>query len=250
MGHKLREDRVGEEADSKFGKAKILEYFNNNNITIQFEDGTIVKETRYSHFKEGKVRNPNKPTFYNKGYLGQGAYKTHQDGIETYAYSTWSRMIRRGYSELESDKNPTYKDVYVCDEWHNFQNFAKWHEENYTEGFSLDKDVLIKGNKVYSPETCCFIPQDVNMLLVKANSIRGKYPIGVNYSKINKKYIASYNVDNKKIYIGSFDTPEEAFQAYKIKKEEHIKNIAEKYKGLISERVYQALKNYTVEITD
>ena len=251
MGHKFREDRIGETINSNYGKATIVEYFGNNNITIKFEDGTIIKNVKYSHFKEGKIRNPNYPSFYGVGYDGIGLYQTHVDKVKTKHYKYWSAILRRAYSE---NKYHTYKNVIIYEEWHNFQNFAEWFEENYNpeymQGWHLDKDILIKGNKVYSPETCAFVPAEINSLIVKANSIRGDYPIGVNYSKPNRKYIATYNRENKKIYIGSYNTPEEAFQAYKTEKEKYIKEIADKYKNQITDKVYQALYNYQVEITD
>jgi len=133
-----------------------------------------------------------------------------------------------------------------------FQNVAKWQEVNWKSwmdsSWDLDKDILKKGNKIYSPETCCFVPQEINKLLCKANSIRGKYPIGV--KKSGNRFEAKLYIDNNPIYLDTFNTPEEAFQAYKIAKEAHIKEVADKWKGKITEPTYQALYTYKVEITD
>ena len=72
------------------------------------------------------------------------------------------KILERGYSKLWKEKHPTYENVYVCEEWHNFQNFAKWYYNNYysinEERMEIDKDILYKNNKVYSPDTCIIVP--------------------------------------------------------------------------------------------
>lgn len=178
----------------------------------------------------------------------EGAIRSN--GVLLYAYGCWQKMIERCYREGYFIKAPTYKGCSVCDEWHYFSNFKKWFDENYVDGYALDKDILVKGNKVYSPQTCCFVPTEINTLLVKKNATRGKYPIGVsmNYGK----YRAQIKKYGKAVVIGTFDTPEEAFKAYKQAKEAHIQEVATQYfnEGKITEKVYNALMNYKVEITD
>lgn len=169
-------------------------------------------------------------------------------------YSLWSAVLRRCYWEASFKKNPTYRGCSVCDEWLTLSNFKKWFEspENgYRENYQLDKDLIVKGNKVYSPSTCCFLPIELNSLLTSRRNFRGKYPIGV--SKKNNKYQVSLSTEeNRYKYLGVYDTPEEAFQVYKQAKEKHIKNLAERYfqEGKITERVYHALMKYEIEITD
>lgn len=142
----------------------------------------------------------------------------------------------------------------MAEEWHNFQNFAKWFEENYNletmEGWYLDKDILIKGNKIYSSETCCFVPQEINSIFTDRKSCRGELPIGVRLMNRCKKFYAIISVYGKQKIIGSYNTPEEAFEAYKTEKEKYIKEVADKWRKLIDTRVYQALYNHQVEITD
>lgn len=162
-------------------------------------------------------------------------------------------MFRRCYSKIFHARQSTYSDCTVCDEWLLLSNFKKWFDENYIEGYALDKDILVKGNKVYSPETCCFVPNEINTLLTKRQNYRGKLPIGVTINNKSSNYIATINLNGKKRkYVGSFSTPDEAFEAYKEAKENHIKEVAEKYykEGTISEKVYNALMNYEVEIDD
>ena len=163
-------------------------------------------------------------------------------------------MIQRSYDDDFKEREPTYKGCEVCTEWHNFQNFAEWFEDNYYkipgEVMSLDKDVLVKGNKIYSPETCMFVPQDINILFTKCDNSRGDYPIGVSYHKQKGKYISRCNVCNKLKHLGYFDNPEEAFNAYKTAKEKYIKEVADKYKEYIPQKLYEAMYNYEVEIDD
>ena len=226
----------------------IIEYIDCNNCTIKFEDGTVLKNTIYKNLKKGSITNPYYKKICGVGFIGEGKYKSKQSEKSTLYYTTWINMIKRCYDEKYHKKQPTYKDVIVCEEWHNFQNFAKWFEENYVEGFHLDKDILVKNNKIYSPETCCFIPREINNLFLLRKQERGKYPIGV--KKNFNKYEVVVSKYKKQYYIGLFETPEEAFQVYKEVKEKYIKELAEKWKELIPSIVYQALYNYKVEIVD
>ena len=243
--------RVGEKSVTKEGYIiTIISYTNNVNISIKFEDntGTILDSVAYKEFKNGHIKNPNHPSICSVGFYGKGAYKAKINGKHTASYLVWRMMILRCYSEKEFLKRPTYKEVTVCEEWQNFQNFAQWFENNYIEGFELDKDILFKGNKIYSPETCCFVPSEINNLFIKSNTIRGKLPIGVR--KNYKKYAMAISKYGKCFTMSNHNTPEEAFQAYKTEKEQYIKEVADKWKGLVAPKVYEALYNYQVEITD
>jgi hypothetical protein len=137
--------------------------------------------------------NSDKKRLHGVGYLGKGEYKSFENGKNTRQYMIWYSMINRCYNEKYHKKLPTYKDCTVSEEWHNFQNFASWYDQNYYEvngeKMALDKDILIKGNKVYSSETCIFVPQFINSLFTKCNAIRGEFPIGVSWHKHNKKLL-------------------------------------------------------------
>lgn len=175
------------------------------------------------------------------------------DTRKTHYYCTWISMLSRCYdNRLQNLKWKTYIGCSVCDEWLTLSNFKLWYEDpnnGYQEGYHLDKDILLKGNKVYSPDTCCFVPTEINSLFTKTDSLRGRYPIGVIATPHNK-FVAK--LSGQRIYLGVFDTPELAFLAYKNAKEQQIKELAEKYfkEGKITERVYDALMKYEVEITD
>lgn len=170
------------------------------------------------------------------------------------SYAYWHSMLNRCYSEYGLKNNPAYKrkGCSVCEEWLLFSNFKRWFDENYREGYDLDKDILVKGNTIYSPETCCFVPKSINRMLINRKSARGKYPVGISYKERTKKYYASISIKCKRKHLGTFDSLEEAFNTYKEAKENWIKNTATEYfeKSLIDEKVYNALMKYEVEITD
>lgn len=250
----LKINRVGEKYTMNKGwTVVIVEYINWDNITVKFEeDGYISNNITFNNIKAGMIKNPYQPIIYGVGYIGEGDYPTSIFRKNKKEYLVWNGVLKRCYDERKRLNYPTYKDVTVCDEWHNFQNFAKWFEQNYNpetmQGWDLDKDILIKGNKSYSPETCCFVPKEINKLFTNRRNKRGEFPIGVQPSGV--RFTSSISINGIVIHIGTFDTPEEAFQAYKIAKEDYIKEVADIWKPLIKPNVYQAMYNYKVEITD
>lgn len=204
-----------------------------------------MKESK-TELEEGYI-----PSVCVYGYKGGGKYLTSIKGKHTKVYKTWKGMLERCYSKNTQEKQLVYKDCSVHPDWHNFQNFAEWFEENYVESYHLDKDILFKGNKVYSSETCCFVPKEINYLFTKNNKKRGDEPIGVRKFK-EGLFTASIRKEGRGKHLGYFTTPEEAFQAYKVAKEQHIKKLAVEYysTGKIPLIVYQALYNYQVGIND
>lgn len=244
-------NRVGEKFITNEGcKVEIIEYFSSKNCTIQFEDGKKYLNKEYSKIVRGQVKNPYHNSILNIGYIGEGTFKVKCNKKITKEYSLWRSILQRGYNLQYKEKYPTYKDVTVCEEWHNFQNFAEWVSGSYVKDFEIDKDILVKGNKIYSPKTCCFVPKEINYILTKNNSKRGNLPIGVKKVSNSNKFQSSISKIVSESYLGSFNTPEEAFQAYKQAKEAYIKEVAEKWKDKIDQKVYQALQEYQVEITD
>lgn len=235
------------------GNFKVLEYNGTFNVIIEFLQTGYIYTTSYSNIKKGSVHDPYYPSVYNIGYFGIGKYKSRPDGgKQTVCYKRWKEIINRCYNPKCSGYNRYGgRGIKISNEWKNFQNFAEWWEENcINENFCLDKDILIKNNKIYSSETCCFVPPEINVLFTLRSYYRGEFPIGVKKSKNDTKYIAQIMKFGKKYGLGRFDTPEEAFLAYKKAKESYIKEIADLYKSQISDKVYMALYNYEVEIDD
>lgn len=232
----------------------IVNYISKDNVSVEFLDSEYVTTTSYQAFKKGLVKNPYDKSVYGVGYFGEGKYRSIDENNQyTKCYKTWHKIHERCYSEDYKLNNPSYRGCSVDERWHNYQTFAKWYDENYytIEGqrMDLDKDILVKGNRVYSSETCLFVPQFINTLFTKSNSKRGMHPIGVH--KVGSKYISTC-LDGKKnkVRLGSFLTPEEAFSSYKEYKENVIKEAAKDIKEKIPPSLYKALMVYEVEIDD
>ena len=183
--------------------------------------------------------------------INDGKYTATVDGKMRKEYTLWVHMLERCYNEKFHINQPTYVGCNVSD---NFKQYSFFHEWCQTQigfgifGYSLDKDLIYKGNKEYSETACVFIPLEINNVLTKRQSDRGLLPIGV--CKHRVKFQAGCTINGVSKYIGLFDTPELAFNAYKTFKEAHIKELAEKYKDTISQRAYNALMNYEVDIND
>lgn len=249
--------KIGEISSNTNGtKMKIIKHMKNNGILVEFQDKhKTVVHCAYREFILGKVKNPYDKKVFGEGYLGIGNYLPYVDGKKTISYNYWQRILQRCYSKDYQIKKPTYEEKYVCDEWLNFQNFAKWFDENYYEVINLgkmelDKDILIKGNKVYSSKTCVFVPKRINQLFLKADASRGNLPIGVSKnSDCNSFRSRLHTLDGEK-YLGSFNKELEAFNVYKVAKENYIKQVAEEYKDKIPNVLYDAMYKYEVDIND
>jgi len=185
--------------------------------------------------------------------VGARKYSSSVSGKHRPEYQIWKFMLRRCYSEKERKSSPTYDDCIVSENFKNFDYFYEWCQEQVgfgVIGFALDKDILIRGNRVYSEDTCVFVPKAVNLLVVTKVSCRGKYPIGVSFDKSRDKFLAMCSRGGKLKSLGRYSTPEQAFEAYKTFKESYIKQVAEQYKSQIDPRAYKALLEYEVNIED
>lgn len=172
---------------------------------------------------------------------------------ESKEYIVWNDMLRRCFSEKYHTKKPTYIGCDVSENFKYFSYFYDWCNNQIGFGldsYQLDKDLLIKGSKVYSEDICLFIPSQINSLIIKCDGIRGEYPIGVTFHKRVNKFSAKMRLYGDRIHIGYYSTPYLAFLAYKKTKENHIKEMAEIYRHSMDIRAYNALMRYTVDITD
>lgn len=250
-----KSDRIGETNVNKYGnKMKIIKYNHSKDIDVLFEDyNCVAKNKHYIYFKNGTLTSPYDRTIYEKGYLGEGKYKKSIDNIPTILYYKWNEMFDRCYNEKYLKRQPTYIGCSVCEEWFNFQNFAQWYEDNYyevsNEKMCLDKDILFKNNKIYSPSTCVIVPNSINILFTRNELHRTDNPIGV--CEYKDKFIARCKVNGKSTHIGIFNTREEAFyDGYKPFKENNIKRMADEYKNFIPNKLYVAMYNWEVSIND
>lgn len=182
------------------------------------------------------------------GFSGDGPYVSSHTGPNSKEYRLWSNMMTRCYYEKYHDRFNTYVECDVSKEWHNFQEFAEWcnFQTGFTKGFVLDKDFIGRERKLYSPETCIFVPSEINSLIV-ARKKRGKgLPQGVAWQNSSQKYIATCSVDGKNKNLGRYSSPEEAFSVYKVFKENLLREKAEFYKDELDERAYFAIVNYKI----
>ena len=231
----------------------VIEWIDKNHFKIKFEESGYETIVMRKELSNGRIRDIYTPYLYGIGYIGECNYHSNKK-----IHQTWRGMLERCYDEKRRHKNPTYEDCYVCEEWYNFSNFSKWYEENYyecnDEKMCLDKDILIKGNKIYSPQTCIFVPYRINELFTKSNKTRGNLPIGVSWKKKNNKFQVQCSIleNGKKTmkYLGLYIDLNEAFQIYKQFKENYIKQVADEYKPYIPKGLYDAMYKYEVEIND
>ena len=235
------------------GDFKILKYNDARNVEIQFLNTGYRKVAEMKEVRNGGIKDLYAPSVYGVGVLGT-KYPSKINGVLTKEYDLWRSMLKRCYSDAYKKKNPTYIDCEVSNKFKSYEYFYEWCHSQIgfgNEGWQLDKDLLVKGNKIYSENTCVFIPKEINSLLVKREALRGKHLIGVYWDKTNKAFKARV-CKNKggSEHLGLFNTELEAFNAYKQAKEAFVKEQANKWKGKIDQRAYEALMNYTVNITD
>lgn len=177
---------------------------------------------------------------------------TRENGKQKKSYHAWCNMLRRCYDPKYHTRHQTYVGCSVSVEWHKYSVFEKFFAKHYRGGYSLDKDLLVRNNKVYGPTTCCFVPAHINTLLVKCDSSRGKYAIGVAWSKRYKKFEARCRADGKFKFVGYFDTELEAHESYCRFKEAHIAQVAALafYNKEIDLTLLKALLRYEVSVND
>ena len=253
-------DCVGKILKSKnFGEFKVLKCNGWKNVEIEFLKTGYRKVAEMKEVKCGSIKDPYLPSIYGKGFVGTKYCTTKENGKNKPEYETWSGVLKRCYSDARKKKRPTYKDCICSDNFNSYEYFYEWCNTqigfNKTDEkgrlFHLDKDLLVKGSKVYSEDTCVFLPVEINSVLTKTDKLRGDYPIGVHWCNSKKVFVAQINRNKgQQDYLGQFDNPNDAFLAYKKAKESYLKELAYKWKERIDPRAYKALMNYKVEITD
>ena len=235
------------------GDFKILKYNDNKNVEIQFTNTGFETTVQLGDIKSGSIKDPCLPSVYGVGILGT-KYPPSVNGRTTKEYDLWCSMLKRCYSDAYKKKYPTYEGCEVSDNFKSYEYFYEWCHKQVgfgNDGWHLDKDLLVKGNKVYSESTCVFIPQEINLMLVKSDKRRGEHLIGVSWNNANKAFKAMVCKNKgKQEYLGCFKTELEAFNAYKTAKESFVKEQANKWKSQIDDRAYEALMDYEVSIDD
>jgi len=177
-----------------------------------------------------------------------------KDGSRCEAYMKWKAMVNRVYGKKALERNHNYFTTLCSQHFLTFSNFKAWYDKQvgaYEKGFELDKDLLLKGCKVYSVETCILLPKEINSFIIRRCKDRqDKLPIGVSFHKQTRKFKAQINVGGKRTTLGTFTNPADAFWCYKQEKQKQAKDLAEKWKDKIDVRAYEALMNYKIDIGD
>ena len=246
---------IGQEfSTNTSGKCFVIGYKNNRNVVVAFYNPIYFTTCELGDLRKGKVKNPLFPSIYGKGCVGVGKYSPEDKRL----FTLWKSMMRRAYCEDFKLKNLTYKDVSVCKEWLDFQVFAEWcvsqkgfeSKDENNKPFQLDKDGMVIGNKIYSPTTCCFLPQKVNKLLMRPNKKVGKYLTGVDYSSKSDMYLSRFNYLGRKKSLGNFSTEKEAHEAHREAKVNYLKELLNYYKADLDEDVYKILLNTPLSFWD
>lgn len=241
-------DRLGETRMMRCGDyAKIIKYNDSLDIIVQFQDefGYTCK-AEYWNFKKGHVRNPYHKNSYG-GYIGVGKYNVSKNRKGTYIYDAWIRMLERSKSTDFKNRFPAYQNVDCCDEWLCFQNFAEWYENHYYEvdgqSMEVDKDWIKCGNKIYCPDFCAIVPSIVNSCILNHFKVKTGLPTGISKTQ-SGKYKARISIEGTRKDLGSYVDLVDAISAYKNAKINYVKCIAEKYKDILPNEVYQQMINF------
>ncbi len=256
VGHPTSGLYIGQKLTTNSGwNCEVLKYHSCHDVEVLWQDGSTSHETAAA-LKSGSIKPAFQPSVCDVGYFGVGRWTSFggENPPPEKIYNFWVRMISRCYSpkELNKDKGAAYRDVFVCEDWHNFQNFGEWciNQPNWSlPSMELDKD-LFGDSKSYAPDNCYILHTEVNKFLM--SSKEGKYRRGVHI--ISPKtpnsavgYVARCSFDGDRGYLGFYPTEDAAFRVYKARKEEIAKILADRHKGTLSERGYKILYNYEVK---
>lgn len=236
---------------NSFGFVEVIGYEGFKKVLIKFEDGNTAY-CRSGDLLNGEVLNPWHKSRYGVGFLGVGPHKHSVNRKTTKEYSVWNSIHFRSYDEKYHDQKPTYIGCSVDPQFANFQEFAEWCQWQVgfkNENWQLDKDILDRKNKVYCPDLCVFVPNELNCLINNQVSSRGDFPIGVTFTA-NGKFRTQWQEDGIQQYSKVYNDPMTCFEIYKENKERVIKKVTSKYLGLVDERVYLTLMSHEVHIDD
>ena len=233
-----------------YGDLIIVDYRKWNDVLVKFLNTGNHTIARISDIKSGGVKDRFAPTVCGVGFVGDAPVKLN--GKIRKEYTVWRNMLQRCYDDDHQVKSPTYAGCTVSDNFKDYTYFQNWYisQIGADNDWFLDKDILVRDNKVYSEGTCVLVPREINNLLTKRQNHRGVYPIGVTVDKRGGNFFAQLNVGKDRRKFGYSSTPEGAFLAYKEAKEAYIKEVANRWKDQIDPRAYDALLRYEVEITD
>ena len=245
--------KVGDIFTSKqCGEFIVVEYINSANVVVKFIDTGYETITRHSQVLSGQVKDRSLPSVYGVGVIGD-SYSCWDGSKIRKEYDLWSSMLARCYSPKSHKARETYIGCTVSENFKSYTYFYEWcnQQVGFSENnFELDKDLLSGVSKYYSEGTCVFLPQEINVALIKQNKKRGDFPVGVTYHKNTGNFVAQLSTSTGRKHVGAFNNVIDAFAAYKKAKETYLVELAQKWKDKINDRAYEALMKYDVSIDD
>ena len=239
---------VGDRFTNRYGcEAEVIKYESAKKVTVRFlDDFGYELVTAVSALKNNSFRNPYYRSVHGVGFLGEGKHRKSGSGADKEIYSRWISMMSRCYEDLPGTRM-CYEGCTVDEEWHNFQNFAEWHsKQNIVGSMQIDKDIVCRGNRIYSAQNCRMVPTKINKAMTVSK--RGEYPKGVRPHGV--RFSSRIMIAQVEYHLGVFDTVEEAFEAYKVAKEAQIISLAEEYKAVLDPEVYESMLNWEIRIED
>ena len=243
---------VGEVYENNVGlKFVVIEYNGCNDVKVKFVDSSYTTFSTTCSIRSGSVKDKMSPSVYGVGVVGVNSISTNQKPHQEYVF--WNSMLQRCYDLSYKLKRPTYIGCTSSNNFKYYPYFKDWCNKQVgfgNKGWCLDKDILVKGNKLYSEDTCCFVPREINSLFALSGNSRGLNPIGVQFNLEEGNYSARVSRDGKHCHIGTYETKEDTFLWYKEAKELHIKSVAKRWFGKIDQNVFNALMTYEVGILD
>ncbi len=240
-----------------YGDLIITKYINHKEVYVKFLDTGYETKAYFGNIKKGIVRDRTVPSILGVGIIGDEVTKVNGNRLKE--YNLWQALLGRCYCDKFHVKYPTYLGCTVSENFKYYPYFKSWCQQQIGfdclddkgNHFELDKDLLIKGNKVYSEDTCCFIPREINVALIYNQTKKGNHPIGVSFNKVSNKFVAYVKKgEGSQEYLGYFEDVSVAFLAYKEAKEAYLKELANKWKDKIDPRVYEALIGWEINIDD
>ena len=228
------------------GKAIVVEYINSFNVVVMFQgyDATDTVTVQTSALRAGSVKNPMHPSMRGVGYIGIGDYVSRCETLDgsigqpAPVYRAWGSMMNRAYSQEFKTEHPTYTNVTVCSEWHNFQTFAAWYCRQHgmnpeATDYHLDKDLLVKGNRIYSPSTCCLIPAAINAMVHSLIHVDldsdDTYGLPHGVQQCAEGFYVKVSMNGQAHYLHGFKTPHSASRAYKALRIVAIQELLDQY---------------------
>lgn len=217
MSNKIEDSKiiVGEYYKTKYnGEVLVVNYHNYRDVDVKFKDTGFETKVRVCQLESGKIKDPLRPTVKGVGFIGIGAHRSSVDGRVNKVYRLWLGMLERCYCDKLQVSNPSYIGCSVSEEWHNFQRFAEWCTGRYRGGYQLDKDLLKIGNKIYSKDTCVFVPKSLNIFTINSSNKRGRYKIGV--SSMGDRFVSNCSDGTGGLkYLGTYEDEDSAHNAWK-----------------------------------